>query len=205
MTMRRICIVGTGAIGGLLAARLAASGVRVSVLEKGERLASIRNNGLVLLEEGLDPLRVRDVSCSDRAEDLGPQDLVILAVKAHDIAAVAPVLPHLYTEETPVVTVQNGLPWWYFMRHGGPDEGRRLETLDPAGVIEEHIPIQRVIGCVAYPAAELDEQGAVRLVEGNRFPVGEPSGEISERVTELVNVLTATGFKSFALSDIRAE
>ncbi len=129
----RICIVGAGAIGGLLGARLALSGNRVTVIDQGAHLEAIKSNGLKLIWADGTEYLAKDLAATASFEEAGPQDLVILAIKAHTIAAVADQLPALYGPDTMVLTVQNGLPWWYFQKHGGEFDGRRLECLDPDG------------------------------------------------------------------------
>jgi 2-dehydropantoate 2-reductase len=199
----RVCIVGAGAIGGLLGARLAAAGQQVSVLARGESLAAIRANGLTLIEpEG--SVMTADVQAVDDLGQLGPQDVVVLALKAHQIAGIAEQLPTVYGDRTVVVPLQNGLPWWFFQKMVGPFEGHRLQSLDPDGTIERQIPVDRIVGCIAYPAAERDKPGVVRLVEGDRFPVGELDGTRSERARTIADAFSAAGFTSRVLTDIRA-
>ncbi|GIW53273.1 MAG: 2-dehydropantoate 2-reductase [Gemmatimonadales bacterium] len=200
----RICIVGAGAIGGLLGARLALCGEKVTLIARGEHLAAIRRSGLRLIS-GEEELVVEDLQATEALDRAGRHELVILALKAHQIEAVAPGLPALYGDDTVVLTVQNGIPWWYFQKHGGPLEGRRLESLDPHGTIEEHIPAQRILGGIAYPAAERVAPGVVRHIEDNRFPVGELDGSKSERARRIAEVLSRAGFKSRVVSDIRAQ
>jgi 2-dehydropantoate 2-reductase len=130
---------------------------------------------------------------------------VVVAVKAHQIAAIADRLAALYHDDTVVVPLQNGVPWWFFQKFPGPFEGRRLESLDPDGTIERHVPSDRVIGCIAYQAAEREKPGVIRLVEGDRLPVGELDGSRSERVTALAHTLTAAGFTSRVVTDIRSQ
>lgn len=137
--------------------------------------------------------------------EAGPHDVVILALKAHHIQEVAEKMPALYGSDTYVITIQNGLPWWYFQNHGGKFDGRRLVSLDPTGIIEANIPSERIIGCIAYTAAAVSEPGVVRQVEGIRFPVGELDGRESERCLELVQVLLGAEFKSYILDNIRSE
>jgi 2-dehydropantoate 2-reductase len=199
----RVCIIGAGAIGGLLGARLAASGHEVSVLARGESLTAIRAHGLTVIEPGGSVLAA-DVQVADDLGRFGPQDIVVLALKAHQIPDLADRLPAVYDDRTVVVPLQNGLPWWFFQKMAGPFEGRRLESLDPDGTIERHIPVGRIVGCIAYPAAERDKPGVIRLVEGDRFPVGELDGTRSERATAIAEALTAAGFMSRVLTDIRA-
>jgi 2-dehydropantoate 2-reductase len=143
------------------------------------------------------------VASGDFAE-LGPHDLVVLALKAHQIAQIADRLPLLYGDETVVLPMQNGIPWWFFENFGGPYEGRRLTSLDPDGALAEHIPAFRIIGSIAYPAAERDAPNRIRLIEGDRFPVGELDGSRSERANAIAAVLSGGGFTSRVLTDIRS-
>jgi 2-dehydropantoate 2-reductase len=200
----RVCIVGAGAIGGLLGVRLALSGQRVSVLARGPSLAAIRERGMTLVEPDGVTLVTRDFVASDDFTELGPQDLVVLALKAQQVAQIAHRLPDLYDEKTVVLPLQNGIPWWFFQKFPGPFEGRRLESLDPNGVLARHIPVERIVGSIAYPAAERDAYGVFRLIEGDRFPVGELDGERSDRVGDIARTLNDAGFKSRVLTDIRS-
>ncbi len=201
----RICIVGAGAIGGMLGVKLARSGNDVTVIDQGAQLEAIRQNGLKLvMEDGTEHVAA-DLRATASFQEAGAQDLVVLALKAHIIASVAPQIPDLFGPDTIVVTTQNGLPWWYFQRHGGPLDGRRLETLDPTGEIGASIAAERIVGCVVYPAAAVIEPGVIRHVEGDRFPVGELDGIESDRVNRLYDTLVAAGFRSRVLDDIRAE
>lgn len=200
----RICIVGAGAIGGLLGIKLAQVGEEVTLIARGAHLAAIRENGMRLLEEDGTEAVVR-VKAGDRISDAGEQDLVILGMKANQVAAVVKDLPAMYHEETMVLTAQNGIPWWYFMKHGGEYQGRRLESVDPGGVISDHLPVDRVIGAVVYPAAEIVAPGVLRHIEGNRFSVGEIDGVETPRIKRVSETLRRAGFKAPVLSDIRAE
>jgi 2-dehydropantoate 2-reductase len=200
----RVCIVGAGAIGGLLGVRLALAGEQVSVLARGDNLTAIRSHGLTLIEPDGNVVVASGVEAADDLEALGPQDAIVLAIKAHQIADIASQLDVVYDDATVVVPVQNGVPWWFFQKFPGPFEGRRLDSLDPDGTVERHIPTDRIIGCIAYPAAEREKPGVIRLVEGDRFPVGELDGTRSERVTALAQVLSGAGFTSRVLTDIRS-
>ena len=186
-----------------MAVRLAAAGQAVSVVARGEHLAAIERGGLRLRETDGSELVANPIASDDFAA-LGPHDAVILALKAHQIAAVASDLGHLYGPDTVVVPVQNGIGWWYFERHGGSHEGRRLRTLDPDGVLAGAIPAERIVGCIAYPAAEKVAPGVIRHVEGDRFPLGELNGSRSERAKAVAAALTGAGFTSRVLTDIRA-
>jgi 2-dehydropantoate 2-reductase len=151
------------------------------------------------------PVVARDVVATDDYDAPGPQDIVILAVKAHQLAAVAADVPRLFGPDTTVVTMQNGIPYWYFHRHGSAFEGLPVRSVDPDGVIARMIPAERVIGCVVYPASELVAPGVIRHIEGDRLPVGELDGSSSERVARVAACLNAAGFKAPVLADIRAE
>jgi 2-dehydropantoate 2-reductase len=201
----QVCVAGAGAIGGFMGGQLADAGHDVALVTLGEQLTAIRAGGLHIVEaDGRDRV-VTDAFVTGDFSLLGTQDIIILAVKAHQIASVAPALPQLFHRDTIVVTVQNGIPWWYFQRHGGPLDGWRIECLDPDGVIVRHIPAERVIGCVAYPAVETTAPGVLRHVEGIRFPVGELDGSDSRRVQLLADLFVRAGFKSPVLSDVRGE
>ena len=201
----RICIVGAGAIGGYLGAKLALAGEEVTLIARGAHLAAIRERGLVLeYADGTRELAAPALATDD-VRAAGPQDAVVIAVKAHQLPALAPALPALYGPGTTVVTAQNGIPWWYFQRHGGPFEGRRIAAVDPEGVVEAHIPAERVIGCVVYPAAELAGPGVVHHIEGDRFTLGELDGEKTERIQQLARALTNAGLKAPVRPRIRAD
>ena len=199
----RICIVGAGAIGGLLGARLALADHDVSVLARGENLDAIRSNGLRLIEPGGSELVAKDLRASADLADFGVQDVIVLALKAHQIRDVAEQLASLYNNSTVVIPIQNGVPWWFFQKFGGEHDGYRIKMLDPDGMLERCIPAERIVGSIAYPAAERDGPGVIRLVEGDKFPVGELDGARSDRVTEISHVLTDAGFKARVLTDIR--
>ena len=200
----RICVVGAGAIGGMLAARLSADGHDVSVIARGEHLDAIRADGLKLVEIDGTTTTAAGIEASDDFGALGTHDIVILALKAHQIEAVANELEGLCAEHTTVVPLQNGIGWWYFDRHGGPHDGRRLKSLDPDGVIAAAVPAERIVACIAYPAAEKTAPGVITHIEGDRFPVGELDGTKSHRARALAEALAGAGFKSRVLTDIRS-
>lgn len=200
----RICVVGAGAIGGLLAVKLHASGNDVTVIARGPHLKAISEKGLKLVEEG-DVSTVAPLKATDKIADAGKQDLIILGMKAHQVEAVVHDLPAMYGPRTLVLTAQNGIPWWYFFKHGGPYEGRTLESVDPGGVIAATLPVERVIGTVVYPAAEIIEPGVIQHIEGNRFSLAEIDNAETDRVKEISECFRAAGFKAPVISDIRAE
>jgi 2-dehydropantoate 2-reductase len=199
----KICVVGAGAIGGLLAAKLAEAGESVSVVARGPHLRAIRERGLLLKEGGREI--VTRVEATDCITEIERPDLVVLAVKAHQVAEVAADLASVLSPASMVMTAQNGIPWWYFFKHGGPHEGVRLQSVDPGGVIADHLPIDAIIASVVYPAAQIEGPGVVKHVEGYRFPVGELDNRKSERIARVSEVLSNAGFKAPVLSDVRAE
>ena len=205
----RVSVVGAGAIGGYLAVRLARAGHDVSVIARGPHLAAIRANGLKLIERDDDGTETETVAsnltATDRIRDLDTHDVVLLALKAHQIAAVVDDLPALVGPETCLVTLQNGIPWWYFQKLEGPWAGRVVETVDPGGVLFHAIDPDRIIGCIAYPAATVAEPGVIRHIEGNRFPVGELDNGESERVARVAALFVEAGLRSRVLTDIRSE
>jgi 2-dehydropantoate 2-reductase len=200
----RVCVVGAGAIGGLLGAKLALAGQQVSILARGANRAAIASNGLRVVEPDGSVAVATDLEVVDDLANLGKQDLVVLALKAHQIADVAERLPFVYHDQTVVVPLQNGVPWWFFQKFPGPFEGHRIQALDPHGTLEQYIPPERIVASIAYPAADRDAPGSIRVIEGDRFPVGELDGQRSERVTAIAQVFTAAGFKSRVLTDIRS-
>jgi 2-dehydropantoate 2-reductase len=201
----RICIVGAGAIGGYLGVRLALAGEDVTLIARGAHLEAIKQHGLTLESaDGSHEVATPTLATSDMTE-AGPQDVVVAAVKAQSLPGVAQAMRALYDPETMVVTAQNGIPWWYFHKHGGPYEGRRIESVDPGGVIEAQMEIDRVIGCVVYPAAEIIAPGVIRHIESNRFTLGELDGSKTERIQQLSQVFARAGMRAPIRPRIRAE
>ncbi len=200
----KVCVVGAGAIGGYMAVRIAQAGHDVSVIARGPHLAAIRAHGLKLIEADQE-LVVTNLTATDNIRDLGPQDVVLLALKAHQIEAVVEDLSVLLEPKTVLVTLQNGIPWWYFQKLDSPYAGRVVKTVDPTGVLFNKIDPDRLVGCIAYPAATIAEPGVIQHVEGNRFPVGELDGSESDRVNQVSGLFTEAGFKSRVLTDIRSE
>jgi 2-dehydropantoate 2-reductase len=199
----RICIYGAGAVGGLLGARLARAGCDVSLVARGPHLAAMQASGLRLRAEGED--FVVHPRCTSKPAELGPQDYVIVALKAHSVAAAVDDMAALLGPETAVVTAANGVPWWYFHGLEGPWRDRRLESVDPGGRQWDVIGPQRAIGCVVYPACEIAEPGVVQHLANDKFTIGEPSGERTERARALCDALIAAGFKAPLRPQIRNE
>lgn len=200
----KICIVGAGAIGGLMGARLGRHN-EVTCIDVGAHLDALRSDGIRVVGADGDELRVRPALATSSYQESGEQDLVILAVKTPVLPEVVPRLQPLLGPDTTVLTVQNGLPWWYFQRHGGELDGRHIRCMDPDGRMAEHLDPQRIVGCVVFAAAEVIAPGIIRHVEGKRFPLGELDGSTTPRLEGLVAVLTEAGFKSFVLDDVRSE
>lgn len=201
----KIAIVGAGAIGGYVGVKLALSGEDVTCIVRGANLEAIRKNGMKLIMGDGTEYVAANVKATNSYDEAGPQDIVILALKAHQVEAVANDLPKLFGPKTVVVTMQNGIPYWYFQKHGGQYEGSEVKAVDPTGIIRQNISAERVIGCVVYPASELIAPGVIKHIEGDRFPIGELDGATSERVTKVSECFTNAGFKSPVLDNIRAE
>jgi 2-dehydropantoate 2-reductase len=197
----KICIYGAGAIGGYLGVLLKRAGADVSLIARGAHLAAIQRDGLKLEIKGetLDAA----MPASAKPADLGPQDYVIIALKAHQAWEVAAEMAPLLGPETAVVTAQNGLPWWYFFGLKSQYANRRIESVDPGGRQWETIGPRRVIGCTVYPAAEVIAPGVVKHIDGDKFGLGEPTGIATERVKALSEMFQAAGMKGPVLPEIR--
>ncbi len=200
----KICIYGAGAIGGYLAVGLAGvDGVTVSAIARGPHLEAIRKRGLRLDRAG----RSDTVSlhATEDPGEIGPQDYVIVCLKAQQAWDVAERMKPLLKDDTAVVTCQNGVPWWYFHALEGPFEGRWIQAVDPEGRQWREIGPERAIGCVVYPATEISEPGVVRHVYGDKFALGEPDGTLSDRCRRLSEAIEAGGLRAPVLADIRSE
>jgi 2-dehydropantoate 2-reductase len=201
----KIAIIGAGAIGGYVGAKLALSGQEVTFVARGANLAAIRERGMKLIMQDGSEQVAAGVRATDDYAQAGTQDVVILALKANQVEAVARHVPRLFGPSTAVITMQNGIPYWYFHKHGGPLEGSCVASVDPHGALAEMVPPERVIGCVVYPACELAAPGVVVHVEGDRFPLGELDGSSSERVMRISQCFVQAGLKAPVLENIRSE
>lgn len=199
----KIAIYGAGAIGGYLGALLADAGAQVTLIARGPHLAALREKGLTLEMNG--ETTTRPVAATDDPAEAGPQDHVIVALKAHSVPAVVDAMQPLLGPDTAVVTAVNGVPWWYFHGVEGRWKDQRLESVDPGGRQWDRIGPQRAIGCVVYPACDVPEPGVIRHIEGDRFVLGEPSGEKTERVMALAEIMRQAGFKTPVKPGIRDE
>ena len=197
----RFAVVGAGAIGAYLGAKLSLSGHEVFLIARGPHLRAMQSHGVRVRSPDGD-FEARPVATDDYGV-VGSVDFVFLTVKAHGLPEVAPRLRPLLGPETAVVSAQNGIPWWYFHRHGGPLEGRHIQRLDPDGVVSAAIPADRVIGCIVYPSASIAEPGVIEHVEGNRFAIGEPDGTTSDRCRRLADALIESGLRCPIRSRIR--
>ncbi len=201
----KFAVVGAGAIGGYLGAKLALAGEEVTFIARNRNLEAIRANGFkLILEDGREEHAATAKAVQHMAE-AGPQDVVLLTVKAHQVGDLLPDLRALFGPNTMVVTMINGIPWWYFHKLPGAHEGMGLDSVDPGGRLAAHIEPERIIGSVVYPAAELVAPGVVKLIEGNRFTLGELDGSRSERISALSDVMMRAGFKAPVAKDIRSE
>ena len=201
--MTKIAIYGAGAIGGFIGAMLANAGADVSLIARGPHLTAMRKNRLTLIKDGAH--ETMDVTATNNPQELGVQDFVIVTLKAHSIPMVTESIQPLLGPETAVVFAVNGVPWWYFYGHGGPLDNTRLNSVDPNSVIWNAITPERAIGCVVYPATEVEEPGVIRHISGNRFSIGEPTGELSERCKALSLLMKSSGLKAPVRPRIRDE
>ncbi len=190
----KTCIYGAGAVGGWIGARLAGAGHEVSLVARGATLAALQQHGLRLQEAG--QMHTEKVQASDQPEDLGPQDLVVISVKAPAMRAVAQQIAPLLGSETLVLSAMNGVPWWFFQGFGGALEGTTLQSVDPGGEIAYHIPAATVVGSVVHAACSAPEPGLVIHGFGQRLIVGEPAGGVTERVLALSSTLADAGFEA---------
>ncbi len=198
----RICIVGAGAVGGYIASRLATSGAAdTSVLARGATLAALRARGLRLEAPG--EASTVAVRAAGSAAELGPQDVVVLAVKAQSAPAAVASMAALLGPSTVVLPAQNGVPWWFFEGFGGPCAGRHLDSVDPGGAMAAAVPVSQVIGTVVHLSCGSPAPGVVRHVGGDRLILGEPSGAESGRLRAVCAVLRTAGFRIDVSDSIR--
>jgi len=207
MAPLKVCVVGAGAIGGYLAGKLALSGHEVSVIARGSHLDAIRLRGLTLVDQSGNRAVARVAHASDCLSAARSQNYLFLAVKSHQLANIAQELFECYDNSTTVVTLQNGIPWWYFHGHGGEHEGRQLSSVDPDGRLSRFIPARRVIGAVVHKAACLLEPGVVLHtdVASDTFPLGELDGSNTARIRTISDALENAGIRAPVVDRIRDE
>jgi 2-dehydropantoate 2-reductase len=201
----KFAIVGAGAIGGYLGTRLALAGEEVTFIARRRNLEAINAEGFRLVGEDGTQEHATTVRAVEQMADAGAQDVVLVTTKAHQLRELAPQIRGLFGPQTTVVTMLNGVPWWYFHKLPGPWEGRAVASVDPDGAIAAAIEAERVVGSIVYPAAELVAPGIVKVIEGNRFSLGEPSGERTPRIEAISQALMRAGFKAPIARDIRSE
>jgi 2-dehydropantoate 2-reductase len=199
----KVAVVGAGAIGAYVGAALYRGGAEVHLLARGAHLAAMRERGVTVLSPRGD-FHAHPHATDDPAS-IGPVDVVFLGLKAYSYAEVGPLLAPLLRPGTGVVAAQNGIPWWYFHGLPGPYAGRRVEAVDPGGVVSAVIPPETAIGCVVYCSAEIASPGVIRHVEGTRFSIGEPDGNVSERCLAFSRAMVAGGLKCPVEKDLRAD
>lgn len=190
----KVCIFGAGAIGGLMGVKLALAGADVTFIARGPHLEAMKRNGVKLLSEGQE--HVVHVNCTSDPAEAGPQDYVVLTLKAHSLPGAVGQIERLLGPETALVTGVNGIPWWYFYKLGGPYDGTRVRSVDPEGTLYERLHPSRAIGCIVYPAAEVIAPGVIEHTYSNRFPLGEPDGSKSPRITALAEMMVKAGFRA---------
>lgn len=201
----KVAVVGAGSIGAVLGAKLAAAGHEVVLIARGAHLAAIRSNGLTLVDHVDRHSGSYRLPASESPADFGPQDLVIIGLKAHAIAAMLPRMQPLVSAGTAVVPAINGLPWWYFHRAGGALEGASLRSLDPDGTMFAALDPDRILGCVVHVAAEVRAPGEVHHTSGRRLILGEPAGPVSARLQTVCSALDAAGFEAVRSTNIRLD
>ena len=202
----KICVIGGGgAIGGYLAVMLARAGNEVTVVARGATLAAIQERGLALIMDDQPEPLIAQVKAVEKITDVKNPDLVILAVKAHQVEPIVDDLANIMGPKTILIPMQNGIPWWYFQKLAGPFQDHSVETVDAGGKAKKAINPENIIGCVVYPATFTQAPGVIRHVEGNRFPIGELNGQVTGRIQAVSEVMIAAGFKSPVLEDIRSE
>ncbi|MCX4514464.1 2-dehydropantoate 2-reductase [Streptomyces sp. NBC_01619] len=197
----KVAVVGAGAIGAYVGAALTRAGADVHLIARGPHLAAMKQHGVRVLSPRGD--HTARVHATDRPADIGPVDHVFLGLKANSYAACGPLIEPLLKDGTTIVAAQNGIPWWYFHRHGGPYDGQRIESVDPGGTVSAVLAPERAVGCVVYAATELAGPGVVRHLEGTRFSVGEPDRSLSGRCREFSEAMRAGGLKCPVEPDLR--
>lgn len=200
-----VCVVGAGAVGGLIGGKLALAGADVTLVDRGSHRRALEETGLRLVAPDGRRTQTEDLATRDAPPADRPMDLVVLGVKSYDLPAIAPTVSGVVGPETAILPVQNGIPWWYFHRFGGDLEGHRLTAADPDGLLERHVDSDRVIGCVPFVAATVVEPGTIHHTEGEWFPVGELDGAETVRAQGVASLFERAGLRSRVLEDVRSE
>ena len=199
----KVAVLGAGAIGAYVGAALHRGGADVHLVARGPHLAAMRGQGVQVLSSRGD--FTAHVHATDDPAEIGPVDYVFLGLKANSYAACGPLIEPLLHDTTAVIAAQNGIPWWYFHRHGGPYDGHRIESVDPDGAVSKVLAPERAIGCVVYAATELEAPGVVRHLEGTRFSIGEPDRSVSKRCLAFSEAMVAGGLKCPVEPELRGD
>lgn len=197
----KVAVLGAGAIGAYVGASLHRAGADVHLIARGPHLKAIRDAGVRVLSSRGD--FTATPHATDDPAEIGPVDYVFLGLKANQYASAGPMVEPLLHDTTSIIAAQNGIPWWYFHGLSGPYEGKRVETVDPGGVVSKVLPPERAIGCVVYAATEIAEPGVIQHLEGTRLSIGEPDGTISTRCQEFADAMVAGGLKCPVEPDLR--
>ena len=200
----RICAFGAGAVGGFLATKFALAGQQVTVIDRAEHLVAIKNNGIKVRCPD-SPILHSSVKAVGTAKDAGKQNLVLLAVKAHTLGEIASDLHHLLDDKTMLMTLQNGIPWWYFEKEKGRVAGKRLKSIDPDGTLAQSIDANRLVACVVHPATQVVSPGVIKHLDGDRYAIGELDGQITKRLMQVRDVFAVAGLRPRLQRDIRSE
>ena len=199
----KTCIVGAGATGGYLGAKLINAGLDVSLVARGAHLEAMKKKGLTIIENEKEI--TCKPKCSDSMEELGKMDFIFITLKAYSIPGVVKEISKMFNDNTAVITAYNGIPWWYFFNIGGQFNNYRFKCIDPDNIQWKLITPERIIGCVVYPATEIIQPGVIKHLEGNRFSLGEPNGIQSERVSIISKALVRANLKAPIRNNIRQE
>jgi 2-dehydropantoate 2-reductase len=197
----RFVIVGAGAVGGFIGAMLSRAGEDVMLLARGAHLRAMSDRGVRIC--GSSGEFVAHPKVTDDPSSIKDVDVVILTLKAHSLAGISPRIAPLIGPSTAIISAQNGIPWWYFHRHGGELEGLRLESIDPDGKLYKHFPPERTIGCVIYCSTVVSEPGVIQHLEGTRFAIGEPDGTRTDRSHAIAQAFIRAGLRCPIRSNIR--
>jgi 2-dehydropantoate 2-reductase len=202
-TVTSYAVVGAGAIGAYVGASLVRGGADVTLVARGVHLEAMQRRGVRVLSDRGD-FQV-DVKATDDATAAGPFDCIIVALKGHQLAGMLPTIERMSHAHTRVIPMQNGIPWWYFQRHGGPLEGLALESVDPGGKLARAFDPDRLVGCVIYSSTEIEEPGAIRHIEGTRYALGRPDGSTDDSIIAIAAAMTAGGLKAPVEADLRSQ
>lgn len=199
----KICIVGAGATGGYLGFKLINAGFDVSLIARGDHLKAMQKKGLSIIENN-EKIQCKP-KCFESINEVEKMDYIFITLKAYSINKLVNEISSMFKDNTTVVTAYNGIPWWYFYNIDGKFNNYKIKCIDPENIQWNVITPQRILGSVVYPATEIIEPGVIKHIEGNRFSLGEPNGNITERVLKLSKTLLDSGIKAPVRKDIREE